>query len=228
MAGFAARAAGVLRDPLNVVVAAIGAGAAWAVGLPVVGVAAVGAGMLGAAVVAGAALSHRTASEPVPELARGTAQRALVDELDRYRRDLLELSRGPLPPVLVVSAGESVDAADRAGKVAVTVAAAVDALDRAIARAASVGRRMPASTEVRASIDRMSRRRDQLLAKLAAAVTGVGEVYTGLLELSATAPLAGMGTDGLDDVHRVNDSLDALRGAFEELEVDAASSRALL
>ena len=51
-------------------------------------------------------------------------------------------------------------------------------------------------------------------------MNGVGEVYAGLLELSATASLAGVGTDALDDVSRVNESLDALRGAFDELERD--------
>ena len=55
-----------------------------------------------------------------------------------------------------------------------------------------------------------------------------GEVYAGLLELSATASLAGIGTDALDDVTRVNESLDALRGAFDELERDASASRSLL
>lgn len=228
MAGFGARAAAALRDPWSLVVTAIGAGSAWAAGLPLVGVGAVGVSMLVVATVAGAAL-NRGSSEEVPiELAPGTPQQVLVDELDTYRRDLVDLQRSALPAVLSSSAADAVGAADRAAAVAQQVATAVDALDRALDRAGAVARRMPESGDVRGSIDRMTSRRRQLLMKLTGAVNGIGEVYTGLLDLSTTAAMAGMGTDGLDDVHRVNESLDALRGAFEELERDASASRSLL
>ncbi len=229
MAGsFVTRAAAALRDPWSLVVTAIGAGSAWAAGLPLVGVAAVGAGMLGAAAVAGGALNRGRGDRPDVELVDGTVQRTLVDELVKYRSDLNDLQHSALPPVLSSSAADAVSAADGAGAVALRVAAAVDALDKALGRAGLVAQRMPGSADVRGSIGRMLARREELLGKLTSAVNGIGEVYTGLLELSTTAAMAGMGTDGLDDVHRVNDSLDALRGAFEELERDASASRALL
>ena len=228
MAGFLARAANALRDPWSLLVTAVGAGSAWAVGLPVVGIAGVGVGMLGVAAVAAGALSRdRSPAEDI-ELVRGTTQRALVDELDGYRKDLADLQRSNLPAALHGSASDAVTAADNAAAVALRVAAAVDGLDRALGRAGTVARKMPGSGEVRGSIERMLGRRQQLLGKLTAAVNGIGEVYTGLLEVSTTAALAGMGTDGLDEVNRVNDSLDALRGAFEELERDASASRSLL
>jgi hypothetical protein len=228
MAGFVARAAGALRDPWSLVVTAIGAGSAWAAGLPLAGVGAVGVGMLAAAAVAGGALSRARPGTPEIDLVRGTTQKSLVDELESYRRDLVELQHSNLTPVLASSSADAVAAADSAAVVALRVASAVDALDLALSRATTVASRMPASTDVRGSIARMAGRRQELLLKLTAAVNGVGEVYTGLLELSSTAQLAGLGTDGLDEVNRVNDSLDALRGAFEELERDASASRALL
>ena len=162
------------------------------------------------------------------ELARGTTQRALVDELEEYRDELDTLRRGNLPSSLNASAADAVTATDSAIATSRRVAAAVDALDRAIGQAGGVARRLPGSGEVRGSIERMTGRRAQLLGKLATAVNGVGEVYAGLLELSATASLAGVGTDGLDEVSQVNESLDALRGAFDELERDATASRSLL
>lgn len=227
MASFLGRAAAALRDPWSLLVTAVGAGSAWAVGLPVMGVAAVGVGMLGAAAVAGGAFGRKDEPEPI-ELTRGTTQRALVTELETYRDDLERLQASNLPAALHTSAADAVTAADGAIDVSYRVAAAVDALDRALGQAGSVARRLPGSGEVRGSIERMAGRRQQLLGKLTAAVNGVGEVYAGLLELSATASMAGVGTDALDDVTRVNESLDALRGAFDELERDASASRSLL
>jgi len=74
----------------------------------------------------------------------------------------------------------------------------------------------------------MMQRRHDLLAKLTAAVDEVGEVYAKLLELSTTANLVGVETDGVSDAAQVNDSLDAIRGVFAELEADASATRALL
>jgi hypothetical protein len=223
MAGFAARAAAALRDPWSLLATAVGAGAAWAVGLPVVGIAAVGVGMIGAAAAVGGALRQDSRPEPLRvELARGTSQRALVDELETYRQELVDLQRGPLSVALQGSASDAVVAADAAASTAYRVAAALDQLDEALNRAGGVARRQPRSPEVRASIERMLRRRQELLGKLGAAVSGIGAVYTGLLELSSTAAIAGMGGEGLDEVQRVNESLAALRGAFDELERDAS------
>ena len=74
----------------------------------------------------------------------------------------------------------------------------------------------------------MAQRRDDLLRKLSDAVEEVGEVYAKLLELSTTADLVGVDTDGVSDAARVNDSLDAIRSVFAELEADASATRALL
>ena len=127
-----------------------------------------------------------------------------------------------------MSAAQAVEAARTADSVANRVARAVDAVDDAVARAEDVARRMPRSGEVRASVGRMLERRRGLLEKLTAAVDEVGEVYAKLLELSTTAALAGVDTDGVTEASQVNDSLDAIRGAFAELETDASTTRALL
>lgn len=222
---FGARAAAVLRDPWSMLVTGVGAGSAWALGLPAAGVALVGAGMLGAAVVTG--VLARRQSEPEQPLARGTAQRSLVDQLDSYRADLEEFQRGPLPPALTMTAGNAVSAAEGAAATARRVASAVDALDSALARAHTLARRMPQSAEVRGTVERMAGRRAELLGRLTVAVHGVGEIYAGLLELSATAQLAGLGTADTGEVSGVNDSLVALRAAFDELERDASAARPL-
>ena len=65
MASFAARALRSLRDPWSLVVAGIGAGSAWAVGLPVGAAGLVGAGMLGVAAVVGGAVRKDDAPPPV-------------------------------------------------------------------------------------------------------------------------------------------------------------------
>ncbi len=230
MAGsFLSRAAGALRDPWSVLVTAIGAGSAWAAGLPLGGVALVGVGMLGAAAVAGGIVRDTATSREPLELVAGTAQKALVDALRGYLAELEELQTGGMLPAGLTSTGAAaVNAAQNATATAVRVAGAVDGIDRALSRAGTVASRMPGSGEVRGSIERMGSRRQALLGKLTSAVNGIGEVYTGLLELSTTAEMAGVAIDGLDEVAQVNESLDALRGAFEELERDASASRALL
>jgi hypothetical protein len=108
------------------------------------------------------------------------------------------------------------------------VARAVDAVDDAVLRAQGVARQMPRSGEVQASVQRMLERRNGLLRKLTDAVDEVGEVYAKLLELSTTADLAGVETDGSREAAQVNDSLDAIRGVFAELEADASRARAAL
>jgi len=100
--------------------------------------------------------------------------------------------------------------------------------DDAVVRAEGVARQMPRSGEVRASVQRMMQRRNGLLGKLTEAVDEVGEVYAKLLELSTTANLVGVDTDGASEAAQVSDSLDAIRGVFAELEADASTTRAML
>jgi hypothetical protein len=232
MAGsFLSRAARSLRDPWSLVVAGIGAGSAWAVGLPVGAVGLVGVGMLGVAAVVGGAVrsedGESTEPAPVP-LRPGTVQAQLVDTLRGYRSDLEQLQKTELAPAVGVSAFQAVEAARSAESVANRVARAVDAVDDAVGRAQGVARQMPRSGEVRASVQRMLDRRHDLLTKLTDAVEEVGEVYAKLLELSTTANLVGVETDGASEAAQVNDSLDAIRGVFAELETDASSTRAML
>lgn len=229
MAGsFLSRAARALRDPWSLVVAGVGVGSAWAIGLPVGAVGLVGAGMLGVAAVVGGAVrgDDSARGEPeLPPLRPGTVQANLVATLQGYRRDLDHLQSTQLAPAVGVSA---VEAARSAESVANRVARAVDAVDDAVIRAQGVAQQMPQSAEVRASVQRMSQRRHDLLSKLNAAVDEVGEVYAKLLELSTTANLVGVDTDGVSEAAQVNDSLDAIRGVFAELEADASTTRALL
>ena len=130
---------------------------------------------------------------------KGTVQAGLVATLQGYRRDLEHLQRSQLAPAVAMSAAQAVEAARTADSVANRVARAVDAVDDAVARAEDVARRMPRSGEVRASVGRMLERRRGLLEKLTAAVDEVGEVYAKLLELSTTAALAGVDTDGVTE-----------------------------
>ena len=231
MAGsFLSRAANALKDPWSLVVAGVGAGSAWAIGLPVGAVGLVGAGMLGvAAVVGGAVRGDGQSAEPEPPpLRAGTIQAQLVSTLHGYRIDLDQLQQGSLAPAVAVSAVQAVEAARNAESVATRVARAVDAVDDAVVRAEGVARQMPRSGEVRASVQRMMQRRNGLLGKLTDAVDEVGEVYAKLLELSTTANLVGVDTDGASEAAQVSDSLDAIRGVFAELEADASTTRAML
>jgi hypothetical protein len=74
----------------------------------------------------------------------------------------------------------------------------------------------------------MRQRRALLLTKLTVAVDEVGEVYAKLLELSATAELLGVPTQETSAAAQLGDSLDAIRAAFTELELDASTTRAQL
>ena len=114
MSSFGSESAAALRDPWSLLVTAVGAGSAWAVGLPVAGVAVVGVGVLAAAAVVGAAMRRKDGGDDEIELARGTTQRALVDELEQYRDELDTLRRGNLPSSLHTSAADAVTATDSA------------------------------------------------------------------------------------------------------------------
>ncbi|MET3807004.1 hypothetical protein ABIB25_004024 [Nakamurella sp. UYEF19] len=220
------RAAQALRDPWSLLAAAVGAGAAWALALPVVGVGAVGIAMLAVAAVAGAAVSERQATVEAKLLIPGTIQFDLVGTLDGYLDDLIRLAAGALAPVLAGQAADGVEAARSARGVAVGVAGSIDVLDGALSEADQVARRMTSADKVAGPMDRMAARRQGLLDKLSTAVDGVGELYTKLLELSSTPELApGAVLDhGPDPVAEVNDSLDAIRGAFADLDSAARTA----
>lgn len=230
MAGFAARALRSLRDPWSVLVAGVGAGSAWAVGLPLGFAGVVGVGMLGVAAAVGGAVRADAPAAPIPEepLRPGTVQARLVETLDGYRRELGDLRRRSLGPAVQAAADRAMSATDDAGSTARRVAAAVDQLDDAIGRAGAVAHQMPTSTEVRGTVDRMAQRRGELLGRLSSAADEVGEVYTKLLELSTSAGLLGVPTDAATGVAEVNDSLDGLRGVFTELDSEAVKARTLL
>ncbi len=219
------RAAQTLRDPWSLVAVAVGTGAAWAFALPLVGVGAVGLGMLGVTAAVGA-ISGKDQTDgvrPEPVLRPGTAQFQLVGTLESYLADLTNLQTGPLPPMLSTQAADAVSAAGSARMVALGVAASVDALDGALREAGQVVRRMSTTRKVAAPLDRMKGRRQELLAKLTAAVDGVGELYTKLLELITTPELtSGVALGrGPDPVAEVNESLDGIREAFAELDTVA-------
>lgn len=228
MVGFGARALRALRDPWSLVVAGIGAGSAWAVGLPVGAAGLVGVGMLGVAATVGGAM-RRDDAEPAPAPVRpGTVQHDMLLTLQGYRADLDRLTSAPQAPAVGVTGREAADAAAEAERVARSVALAVDAVDDALLRARGVAQQLPGSADVQATVRRIEDRRQQLLAKLHDAVGEVGELYARLLELSTTAGLIGVDTDAGSRAADVNDSLDAIRVVFAELEADASRTRALL
>ncbi len=225
---YATRALRALRDPWSLVVAGIGAGSAWAVGLPVGAAGLVGVGMLGVAAVVGGAV-RKDEAEPEPaQLRRGTVQAELLNTLHGYRVDLQQLASSRQAPAIGVTSREAVDAAAEAERVAHDVALAMDAVDEALTRAGGVARQLPGSADVQATVRRIAERRGQLLARLREAVDEVGELYAKLLELSTTAGLVGMEMDASSRAADVNDALDAIRGVFSELETEASRTRAML
>jgi len=232
-----ARAAGffvarAVSDRRNLLVAGVGTGSAWAIGLPAGAAVVVGAGMLGVATVVGDAVRggpHDLAAEPAAQPLRpGTVQAHLAGTLRGYRADLERLEHSPLAAAVAGTAVQASGAARGAETVAERVAIALDAVDDALTRADRVAKRMTNTAQVRASIQRMQQRRTDLLAKLTAAVDEVGEVYTKLLELSTTANVMDVPTDEISAAALLSESLDAIRGAFAELETDAFSTRAPL
>ncbi len=218
-----------MRDPWNLLVAGVGTGSAWAIGLPMGATVVVGAGMLGVATVVGDAVRggpHDPA--PAQRLRAGTSQAILVLTLQGYRADLERLQQTRLADAVAGMAVQASAAARGAETVAHRVATAVDAVDDALTRAERVARQMTHTAQVRASIQRMQQRRSDLLGKLSAAVDEVGEVYTKLLELSTSADLLDVPTDDVSAASVLSASLDAIRGAFAELEAEAFTTRALL
>ena len=96
---FAARA---VRDRGNLLVAGVGTGSAWAVGLPFGAAVVVGAGMLGVATVVGDRVRGGSHEPAAPPLRAGTPQAILVLTLQGYRADLERLSRPDPAPLLPV------------------------------------------------------------------------------------------------------------------------------
>jgi hypothetical protein len=225
------RAARAMADPWVLLASGLGGGLAWAAGIvPAVAAGGIGLGMVvaaGAAAAGVAALTERDeAEEPELQLMPGTVQARLVDTLKGYLGDLATLRASRLPDTITDSAIEALVATGGAHISAMRTAVAVDRLDAALARSQAVASQSgPAGAPpgVRESIGRMGERRDALLGRLDAAVAEVAEVYTKLLELSATvdAPLDAEGAQ-VSEVETVNASLDALRASFAELERDAA------
>ncbi len=197
-------------DPWLALVSALGGGMAWAAipGNPVGIAIAVGAGMFGAGVAVGALRAGEDdapyAVEDEPEvtvkLVPGTEQAEVVDTLTQWVKDLRALREGPLAAPMRDPAIDALVAAEGATRTARRVAAAIDGLDTALARSNASGPR-----GVRDAVERMSVRRANLLAVLHSTADGVAEVYTKLLETSAT-------------VESPHASLDALRSSLADLE----------
>lgn len=227
---FSTRLARALADPWLLLTSAFGGGMGWALTSDLNVGAAIGFGMLGVAGVVGAFTRGDGSSDEItatdqklPELVRGTPQARMVEALRGYLGDLKALRESALPASVTDSAIEALVATDGAHAAAVRVAVAVDKLDDAIERSQRIagagGAAVPSG--VRDSLQRMGVRRQGLLGKLDTAVSHVAEVYTKLLELSATVDTLDVGGSQLNDVQLVNDSLDSLRTAFAELEQDA-------
>ena len=201
--------------------AGVGAGSAWAIGLPVGAAGVVGAGMFGVATVVGVVRGRTNdleSPDPAPRpLRAGTVQANLVNTVHDYRVSL-ELLQQPRPVQAVAAAGvQAAEAARTAETVANRVARALDAIDDAVTRADRIARQMAGPAQVQESVQRMNLHRRDLLTGLTTAVDEIGEVYTKLLELSTTTDLLGMHTDEFTEATQVSRSLDVIRGVFADL-----------
>jgi hypothetical protein len=217
---FRARLQASMRDPWALLLSTFGGATAWAFGASIPLSAATTVVMLSTAAVVGALKPpwHQT---PAP-LRVGTPQQGLINLLDGHVRSLRALQSNALPDVVQPKADDALAAADAARPSVLQMAAAVDALDEAISAARNVsGQGEHAAESINKTVGRLSSRRAKLLDRLAAAVDKVATVYTGLLELSATARTIGVSI-GDKDVGAVNDSVTLLQMTFAELEADAA------
>jgi len=217
---FGARLLAAARDPWALLLSAFGGGASWAMGASVLLSAGTAVVMLSAATVVGALTGRSDAPE---QLGAGTVQAELIGLLDSHLRSLRGLRTQALPRLAQTAAVEATVAADSARRSALRVAAAVDALDEAISAARTVpGQGEHATRSIRETVQRLTSRRDMLLDRLTVAVDEVATVYTGLLELTATAGTMDVSVDSTD-VTAVADSVTLLRTTFAELEADAAT-----
>lgn len=219
---FLNRAGRTATDPWLGLTSAFVGGAAWAAGIvaagPAVGVA---AGMLAVGALIGGLMKdkHEEAAKepPLPELHRGTEQAQLVATLIQYLHDLRTFREGPKPDAVVDPSIEALVATENAYGAAHRVAAAIDGLDTAIYRS----RPTTQNQQVREAVQRMIDRRSALLDKLRGTVDEVAEVYTKLLEMSATVSSLDVGVGATAEVEKVNASLDSLRTSLAELESQA-------
>ncbi len=217
------RVGSTASDPWLGMTAAFVGGVAWAAGVVAAGPAvAVAGGMYAVGALVGGLLQPKEADSgsgdlPLPELLRGTEQAQLVENLSRYVDDLRTLRAGPKPDAVVDPSIEALVAAENTFGAAARVAAAIDGLDIALARS---GQPSP-NVQVREAVQRMADRRAALLAQLRGTVDEVAEVYTKLLELSATVSSLDVGVGATDEVEKVNSSLDSLRHTLAELEAQA-------
>jgi hypothetical protein len=209
------------RDPWALLLSTFGGGTVWAFGASIplsVGTAGV---MLGTAVIIAALTGSR--DEASAQLRRGTRQQGLINLLDSHVRSMRALQTGTLPDVVQFKAEDALAAADAARPSVLQMAAAVDALDEAISAARGVsGHGEHAAESIERTVDRLTSRRAKLFESLTAAVDEVATVYTGLLELSATARTMGVALDDTE-VGAANDSVTLLQMTFAELEADAAT-----
>ena len=220
---FLNRAGKSATDPWLGLTSAFVGGAAWAAGIvaagPAVGVA---AGMLAVGALIGGLMKDKeeegVAKEPpLPELHKGTEQAQLVATLNQYLHDLRTLREGPKPDAVVDPSIEALVATENAYGAAHRVAAAIDGLDTAIYRSGPP----TLNQQVRDAVQRMIDRRTALLGKLRGTVDEVAEVYTKLLEMSATVSSLDVGIGATAEVEKVNASLDSLRTSLAELESQA-------
>lgn len=211
------------REPWVLLASGLGGGVAWALGIPIlvaVGVAALmwGAGAVTAALSGDYGPEALTRGKDLPQLRRGTEQSHLVGALDGYIADLRGLRSSKMAEGVSSQAIEALVAAENAHDGAVRAALAVDLLDDALSRSRAVSAQWSnRHNEVGSSVARMSERRDDVLNRLRHAVAEVAEVYTKLLELSATVSTSGVVGDSTN-LDEVASSIDSLRGAFAELE----------
>lgn len=219
----------VVKDPWVAFASLAGVGMSELVGINLIASGGIGLGMFGTAVVANAVVKangpDRWDDEPEKILTStraGSPQAGLIDTLNGYLNDLAKLRHSELPDAIQNSAIDALVAADGASAQAGRVASAIDRLDDAIARSGKVADQMKSDRAVGvwASLDRMKERREALLTRLDGAVADVAEVYTKLIELSATADTLIVGSKGVSEIEEVNNSLDQLRTAFTELEND--------
>ena len=218
-----------LRNPWSLVVAGIGAGTAWAIGLPMGAAGVVGAGMFGVATVVGI-VHDRDGELPEPPplpLRAGTAQADLVNTLHDYRVSLELLQRTPLAHVVAVTAVQATEAARTAEIVANRLARALDAIDDAVTRSDRVARQMVRPAQVQESVQRMKLQHRELLTGLSKAVDEIGEVYAKLLELSSVSGLLGAHSGETSEASQVSRSLDLIRGVFADLEALNLSAQSL-
>jgi class 3 adenylate cyclase len=164
-----------------------------------------------------------------PTLRPGTEQADLVAALDGYVSDLAELRATKLPQVVIDPTIQALTAARESREVALRVAAAIDTLEHTLARSERVNLRWsgsPSSANIAQSHARMRSRRASLLATLTRTVGEIAEVYTKLLEVSASVDTVALHDGAALDIKSIDSSLDSLRSAVAEMEADHRTVKA--